>query len=134
MPGSYFASQVMQVKIFIPLECSRQNTKDKGMKQLDASSQLCKPKHRDQSRIRSETANILKLSVISSLNHFRLQVTATGVVEAEHKECSQGGCEDRAETTLAQVAKKVLRKSPPLQELSRSCPKPLISLDSQTAR
>ena len=74
----------MQAKTIIPLECSQQTRKEKGMKQPDASLQLCNPKLRDQSRIHSKTVNTLKLLVRSDLNHFRLQVTATGVDEAEH--------------------------------------------------
>ena len=54
--------------------------------------------------------NTLKLSVRSSLNHFRLQVTATGVDEAEHWRCSVGGYEDEAEAALTQVGRKLWMK------------------------
>ena len=67
-------------------------------------------KPEEQLKFGRQTRKPDRLSVESSLNYFRLRVTATGVYEAEHKKCSLGGGEDEAKTPLAQVDRKVLMK------------------------
>ena len=67
-------------------------------------------KPEEQLKFGRQTRKPHRLSVKSGLNCFRLRVAATGVDEAEHKKCSLGGCEDEAETLLAQVDRKFLMK------------------------